>query len=56
MKDGCRIVLNAYYVFCIFGEEYFYDSQKLVQLFAGRNISASVCARDGAVYQVEIRG
>lgn len=56
IKDSCKIILNAYYVYCIFGEEYFYNSQKLIQLFASKNISATVQAKNGAVYLVEIRG
>lgn len=51
---SCKIVLNAYYVFCLFGEDYFYDSQKLIHWFADRNITASVQAKDGVVYKAEI--
>lgn len=54
--DSCRIVLNSYYVYCIFGEEMFYNPSKLIQLFASLNISATVQSRDGVVYSVEIRG
>ena len=56
MKDGCRIVLNSYYVCCVFGEEMFRNPSRLIQLFASLNISATVQSRDGVVYLVEIRG
>ena len=56
MKDNCKIVLNSYYVYCIFGEEMFYTPSKLIQLFASLNISATVQAKDDVVYSVEIRG
>ena len=56
MKDNCKIVLNSYYVYCIFGEEMFYNPSKLIQLFASLNISATVQAKDDVVYSVEIRG
>ena len=54
--DSCRIVLNSYYVCCIFGKEMFRNPSKLIQLFASLNISATVQSRDGVVYLVEIRG
>lgn len=54
--DGCRIVLNSYYVCCIFGEEMFCNPSRLIKLFANLNISATVQAKDGVVYLVEIRG
>lgn len=56
MKDNCKIVLNSYYVYCIFGEEMFRNPSKLIQLFASLNISATVQAKDDIVYSVEIRG
>ena len=56
MKDGCKIILNSYYVYSIFGEEMFRNPSKLIQLFASLNISATVQSRDGVVYLVEIRG
>lgn len=56
MKDSCRIVLNSYYVCCIFGEEMFRNPSKLIQLFASLNISATVQAKDDVVYLIEIRG
>ena len=56
MKDSCRIVLNSYYVCCIFGKEMFRNPSRLIQLFASLNISATVQSRDGVVYSVEIRG
>ena len=56
IKNSCRIVLNSYYVYCIFGEEMFYNPSKLIQLFASLNISATVQAKDDVVYSVEIRG
>ena len=56
MKDDCKIVLNSYYVYCIFGEERFRNPSKLIQLFASLNISATVQAKDDVVYSVEIRG
>ena len=56
MKDNCKIVLNSYYVCCIFGEEMFRNPSKLIQLFASLNISATVQSRDGVIYLVEIRG
>ena len=56
IKNSCRIVLNSYYVYCIFGEEMFRNPSKLIQLFASLNISATVQAKDGVVYSVEIRG
>lgn len=56
MKDSCRIVLNSYYVRYVFGEEMFRNPSKLIQLFANLNISATVQAKDGVVYSVEIRG
>ena len=56
MKDGCRIVLNSYYVCCVFGEEMFRNPSKLIQLFASLNISATVQVKDDVVYSVEIRG
>ena len=56
MKDNCKIVLNSYYVYCIFGEEMFRNPSKLIQLFASLNISATVQAKDDVVYLVEIRG
>ena len=56
MKDSCRIVLNSYYVCCVFGEEMFRNPSRLIQLFASLNISATVQSRDGVVYLVEIRG
>ena len=55
MKDNCKIVLNSYYVRCIFGEEMFRNPSKLIQLFASLNISATVQAENGVVYLVEIR-
>ena len=56
MNYSCRIVLNSYYVYCIFGEEMFRNPSKLIQLFASLNISATVQAKDDVVYSVEIRG
>ena len=56
IKNSCKIILNSYYVYSIFGEEYFYNSQKLIQLFASKNIPATVQAKDGMTYLVEIRG
>ena len=56
MKDNCKIVLNSYCVYCIFGEEMFRNPSKLIQLFASLNISATVQAKDDVVYSVEIRG
>ena len=56
MKDNCKIVLNSYYVYCIFGEEMFYNPSKLIQLFASLNIAATVQAKGDVVYSVEIRG
>ena len=56
MKDNCKIVLNSYYVYCIFGEEMFRNPSRLIQLFASLNISATVQAKDDVVYSVEIRG
>lgn len=56
MKDSCKIVLNSYYVYCIFGEEMFRNPSKLIQLFASLNISATVQEKNGVVYLVEIRG
>lgn len=56
MKDNCKIVLNSYYVYCVFGEEMFRNPSKLIQLFASLNISATVQAKDDVVYSVEIRG
>ena len=56
MKENCKIVLNSYYVYCIFGEEMFRNPSKLIQLFASLNISATVQAKDDVVYSVEIRG
>ena len=56
IKNSCRIVLNSYYVYCIFGEEMFRNPSKLIQLFASLNISATVQAKDDVVYSVEIRG
>ena len=56
MNDNCKIVLNSYYVYCIFGEEMFRNPSKLIQLFASLNISATVQVKDDVVYSVEIRG
>ena len=56
MKDGCKIILNSYYVCCIFGKEMFRNPSKLIQLFASLNISATVQEKNGVVYLVEIRG
>ena len=56
MKDNCKIVLNSYYVYCIFGEEMFRNPSKLIQRFASLNISATVQVKDDVVYSVEIRG
>ena len=56
IKNSCRIVLNSYYVYCIFGEEMFRNPSKLIQLFASLNISATVQVKDDVVYSVEIRG
>ena len=56
MNENCKIVLNSYYVYCIFGEEMFRNPSKLIQLFASLNISATVQAKDDVVYSVEIRG
>ena len=56
MKDSCKIVLNSYYFYCVFGEEMFRNPSKLIQLFASLNISATVQAKDDVVYSVEIRG
>ena len=56
IKNSCRIVLNSYYVYCIFGEEMFRNPSKLIQLFASLNISVTVQAKDDVVYSVEIRG
>lgn len=55
MKDGCKIVLNSYYVYSIFGEEMFYNPYKLIQLFNSLNIQAMVQDKNGVVYLVEIR-
>ena len=55
MKDNCKIVLNSYYVYCIFGEEMFYNPYRLIQLFNSSNIQATVQAKDDVVYSVEIR-
>lgn len=54
--DSCRIVLNSYYVYCIFGEEMFYNPYRLIQLFNSSNIQATVQDKNGVVYLVEIRG
>lgn len=56
MKDGCKIILNAYYVYSIFGEEMFYNPYKLIRLFNSLNIQATVQDKNGVVYLVEIRG
>ena len=55
MKDNCKIVLNSYYVYCIFGEEMFYNPYRLIQLFNSSNIQATVQDKNGVVYLVEIR-
>ena len=56
IKNSCRIVLNSYYVYSIFGEEMFYNPYKLIQLFNSLNIQAMVQDKNGVVYLVEIRG
>ena len=55
IKDNCKIILNAYYVYSIFGEELFYNPQKLIQLFDSFNIPATVQDKNGVVYLVEVR-
>ena len=53
--DGCKIVLNSYYSYCIFGEDMFLNPKRLIQYFIDNNIQAAVQSKEGIVYMVEIR-
>ena len=54
--DNCRIILNSYYCYYIFGEDMFFNSDRLIQYLVDNNIRAAVQSKNGVVDNVEIMG